>query len=122
MCQYDYDQPSFVAHSSPQARKRHRCDECRRFIEPGERYFRTSGKWDGLMQTFVMCVQCDKGRQLLVKECKGYLFQGVQEDLEEHARARLPWSMKAARLVIGMKRKWQRFDRAGLMNPKASLA
>lgn len=33
----------------------------------------------------------------------------------EHIDPALPWAMQAARVVVGMRRKWQRFDGTGLM-------
>ncbi len=40
------------------ARIRHVCSECRGWIEPGERYEKTWGIWDGDPGTFKTCPDC----------------------------------------------------------------
>ena len=42
----------FYRNSWHTAAKQHRCDDCNKSIEPGERYFRTEGKQDGEWFTF----------------------------------------------------------------------
>lgn len=55
----DIDGPSIVWESRPKAKKRHKCGECRGWIEPGETYWRVRGVWDGEAQTFLMCSDCE---------------------------------------------------------------
>ena len=57
-CDYDYEQPEFYRETHPVARKAHKCHECRHVIEPGETYFRASGKWDGSVSVHKMCQNC----------------------------------------------------------------
>ncbi len=61
MCLYvEYDDSTLLEHGHRRARKEHRCTECRRTIEPGERYeFWTSvgGDADGI-DTQKMCAHC----------------------------------------------------------------
>jgi hypothetical protein len=59
MCSCDGDGPSVMWDSRPKAKKRHRCSECRGWIEPGEVYWRVRGVWDGEPSTFAMCSDCD---------------------------------------------------------------
>lgn len=59
MCSCDGDGPSAFWESRPKAKKRHRCCECRGWIEPGETYWRVRGVWDGEAQTFSMCADCE---------------------------------------------------------------
>lgn len=59
MCSCGYDQPSAFWDSRPKAKKRHKCCECRGWIEPGEVYWRVRGVWDGAPQTFAMCADCE---------------------------------------------------------------
>jgi len=59
MCSCDNDGPSVMWESKPKAKKRHKCCECRGWIEPGEVYWRVRGVWDGEAQTFSMCADCD---------------------------------------------------------------
>lgn len=59
MCSCDGDGPSAMWESRPKAKKRHKCSECRGWIEPGEVYWRVRGIWDGDARTFAMCADCD---------------------------------------------------------------
>lgn len=118
MCMVDDDcMPEFYTERRPKARKQHRCGECRREIEPGERYMSANGKMDGEIFYEKMCLQCANAADLLNTYCGGYLFGGVAEDLSAHICYTLPWRMQAARAVVGMRRQWRRFDGSGLMTP-----
>jgi hypothetical protein len=58
-CYCDFDEgPEFFSTTSPVARRKHVCCECRGTINPGERYERSSGKWDGVFQVFKTCQRC----------------------------------------------------------------
>lgn len=103
------------------ARKEYQCYECRRVISIGERHRYISGKWEGSFDTYRICAHCSVGCDLLSRECQGFLLGGIEEDLREHVSEILPWSMQAARLVVGMRRKWRRFVGDGLM-PVPALA
>ena len=118
MCMIDHDESASVYSSRYQvARKNHKCEECNRIINVGEKYLYVFGVWGGDARAFKTCSHCEKGMQILTRKCGGYMHGGIYEDLFEHVRDILPWSMTAARLVIGMRRKWQRFDMSGLMKP-----
>ena len=58
MCECYDNVPDFYDASIVKARKPHRCCECLREIELGERYERASGKWDGDFETFATCGTC----------------------------------------------------------------
>ena len=107
--------PEFLSQYHPVAKKTHRCGECHRCIAPGEKYRYAAGKQDGDFWTAKICAHCELGAKLLDEQCGGFLFAGIQEDLEDHMHEILPWSYRAARIVAGMRRKWQRFDGTGLM-------
>lgn len=84
------------------------CDECRRPIAIGEMYLREKTIFEGEFSTWTVCPQCLIVRHWLQKECGGYLYGGLQEDLEEHlgeVDLRMWWGL--ARLVVGMRRQWQ---------------
>lgn len=66
MC--DCEMPSCCVEGTPRARKRHRCCECRGWIEAGERYELITGVWDGRGQSFKTCLQCSKLRNEVSKE------------------------------------------------------
>ena len=105
MCNLDYDPPTMYARSIVRARKQRRCGECRRMIGPGEKYHRTAGVWDGTVGVHVHCAHCERGVQLLQKECNGGVHGGVLDELSDHVDPALPWAMQAARTVVGMRRK-----------------
>lgn len=44
--------PKFYDERLVTARKPHKCCETGRIIQPGERYWRITGKWDGTVKTF----------------------------------------------------------------------
>lgn len=54
----DYDGPSVIRGSWPVARKQHQCCECGDAIEPGQKYERVVGCWDGRWDTFATCEIC----------------------------------------------------------------
>lgn len=115
MCMIDYsDGNDWYADSWPKARKSHKCIDCGRAIEVGERYLRAACGGDGSVTTQIQCAHCNGAAELLQKYCHGFVFGSVQEDLEEHIGG-YPWSMDAARRVVGMRRRWKRFRNAGLM-------
>ncbi len=118
MCSIDYydgETCDFYSVKNPKARKEHNCCECGRKINIGEKYYYHSGSWGGDFQTYKNCSHCDSGAKLLMENCNGYVFEGMQEDLKEHVHQSIPWAMKAARVVVGMKRKWKKFSGEGLM-------
>lgn len=52
------DTPEFYEETYPVAKKRHQCCECREVINPGEKYERVAGKWEGDFLTFKTCMTC----------------------------------------------------------------
>jgi hypothetical protein len=61
----DAERPTFCNVTRPKARKLHRCCECNSPIQPGDRYERISGKWDGDMGTYTTCLFCEALRDVL---------------------------------------------------------
>ena len=109
MCAYDYDEsciPEFFNEIQRKAKKEHKCGECRRTISPKEKYISISGKWDGEVNTHKICSHCEIATKLLMRECGGYLFNQVRDDLQEHIGYNYPWERDARRLVAGMRKKW----------------
>jgi hypothetical protein len=65
----------FYRRGTVTARKQHSCYECRRQIEPGERYERASGKCEGDFWTAGTCAECVEIRTALV--CGNYVEHGA---------------------------------------------
>lgn len=65
-------------------RKTHLCYECLRTIAIGERYVYDSQMYEGHLDRYITCWQCDVARAWLLKHCRGWLFGGVVVDIEQH--------------------------------------
>lgn len=113
MCMIDGAEGSeFGGHVHHKARKPHWCEECGREISCGERYRYASGKACGYFWTSKMCEHCEVAAAWLIKNCRGFVYAGVIEDLQEHAEQQFGM----LRLVVGAKRQWRSFaDPAKLM-------
>ena len=66
-CYCDGDRPSVVRVSTHNARKPHRCCECGRTIQPGERYENVWGIWSGSQDTFKTCHVCISLREYVTE-------------------------------------------------------
>jgi hypothetical protein len=119
MCRTGDDEQTILRSSTHKARIAHVCNECRRAIMPGESYASTFMVFEGLGHTFKVCAHCGVMCQWLVKNCDGYVFDQVIEDIDEHALAyekTLPEiSAALAALTNGAAKKWA--DPAGGLMP-----
>ena len=63
------------------ARKRHKCDECMRTIEPGEEYENYKGVSDGEWFVHKTCLGCARIRKQMFKHppACGFLHEAVEE-------------------------------------------
>lgn len=76
----DWDvMPVFSSTITPIAKKTHTCCECRDVISVGAKYERTSGKWDGHMDTHKTCLSCVEIRDHFA--CNGFIFGQLWHDL-----------------------------------------
>ena len=66
------------------ARKAHKCFECNRTIEPGEQYEYMTGLYHDHWDTFRTCAHCLAGRVFIERECHGWLYGAVLDDIIEH--------------------------------------
>ena len=66
------------------ARKPHKCHECNRVINIGERYMVERTVYEGEASTHKTCYDCKEKREWLSKECGGFLYGCVVEDFAEH--------------------------------------
>lgn len=122
-CACDFEMPSFFDVATPRARKAHRCDECRRTIEPGETYQRITGKWDGDIATYNRCAHCHAAivaiEELADKFdwCVCVSLGDARSQLRDFVREeRWPNTAPIGRVVVAMERRWKRFDGKGLMD------
>lgn len=67
------------------ARKQHKCKECSRRIEPGERYHYETFRSDGDFTQHKTCAHCMVLRNWLSAECAGWVYTCVVEDFFEHS-------------------------------------
>ena len=85
MCVYDYDTYEVFRRSTPTARRRHNCYECGRVVEPGERYERAVGLFDGRWDSMATCPRCLEARRFLDVVCHGqWLYGDIWEELYCH--------------------------------------
>ena len=111
------DYPDFFTSNLRKARKQHRCYECFRQIEAKEEYENVVGKWDGQISGYKTCSFCLVARKWLSKECGGYVYSCVLEDLREHWNDRYRMN-HLGKLIVGMNRKWDRVARNNFMRHK----
>lgn len=91
------------------ARKPHKCMECHRVIQAKEQYEHMVYKWDGEIVNRKLCLHCRVAENWLEKECHGFLYGRVQEDIVEHAESG-NYGMPLARLAVGMRRQWEKIN------------
>jgi hypothetical protein len=110
-CYCDTDgQASVYWPSRPIARKAHRCDECGRQIQPGERYERVRAVWDGDPQTCRTCVYCLGVRDSVdaVAQCfcwtHSYMLEDAMDWVRENKRRTPGIAMRVGRWIVEGKR------------------
>lgn len=112
MC-VDIDDPFEVFHDATRrARKPHHCCECGRDIGIGDQYWWSTGLFDGHWSTYHQCLHCVAAAEWLLQVCRGYLFEGILEDLEEHiSENAFPIrTLSLWRLAYWMRRDWRKDD------------
>ena len=111
----DGDSATVWRETSHRAAKAHKCAECSREIQPGERYWSVFAIWDGDPGTYKTCAHCRVGQDWLKRNCGGFMHQGLLEEMEEHAEEYPHLALGLLRIKVGIRRRWRRFDGAGLM-------
>ena len=113
MCMIDMlDGGSPTFHQEFVARREHLCGDCRRRIAPGERYTVAKGPYDGQWWRAKQCDHCRMATKWLIRQCNGFLYEGVLEDLEEHWNE--DWLLRShglGRLILGMRKQWQPYGK-----------
>jgi hypothetical protein len=97
------------------AAKAHKCYECRRQINTGERYHNAKVIYEGQPDEFKTCAHCTVGVAWLKHNCGGYMFGDVMEDIREHADEYPAIAKPIMDYVARMRRQWQRADGRGLL-------
>lgn len=110
MCAIEYAEPCDIWNETNvrAARKPAQCSECRRTITIGEPYRHIKALSDRHWYTSRQCQHCCVGADWLSAECKGYMLDGVADEIREHAEEYRDAGLW--RLVVGTKRRWQRPD------------
>lgn len=111
MCSIDYCDARDRVHTTThrRARKQHKCEECGRRIEAGERYRYTSGiDSDGFAFSHKLCSHCDVVAEWLVVNCGGWVRGGdeLYEDIRSHGEDCRRFDLY--RLAAGMRHQWVR--------------
>lgn len=109
MCMMDWcdDTVTMLSTSDPKARKAHKCAECGREIAVGEQYHVDRYVFEGRMTAHKTCAHCMVARDWLQKECGGWLFGSVEEDIGEHIGSH---GFGLMRIAHGMDVMWKRKD------------
>ena len=112
MCMADDcdDYVTVLSKDLPVARKSQKCGECYRKIEPGELYQRENAIFGGEFVSYITCKQCVVVRAWLSRQCGGFVYGGIGEDVEGHLQdymLPLPVRFGIARLVVGMRARWK---------------
>lgn len=120
MCSIDAEPADFCRSSKLVARVEHKCAECFRVIFPREIYRRTFGVWDGHPDTFKTCAHCLALQSWLLRECNSFLYGGLSEEIDDHAREyQSVWLWRGR---IGMRRKWRKRDGSLMQIPDISAS
>lgn len=111
MCMFDDGDgiATVLSERYPRAVKQHCCSECLRMIELGEQYTVERLVFDGSARTQKTCAHCKVARDWLLEECRGFLYNGVAEDIQEHA-INGEYGLRMRIIAVGIKRKWHRRD------------
>lgn len=88
-CFCDYEPAEFYHQATHTARKVHRCAECARAIQPGERYERVRAKWDGTVDTVRTCCRCTALRDHLAAHvpCFCWAHHSLLDDIRNEIEA-----------------------------------
>jgi hypothetical protein len=117
----DAEPAEFLTVQRHRARRTHKCSECRREIQIGERYQKISAVWDGEFSVTKTCSHCESAAAWLIERCGGYPIGMAREDLLSHWHEEGVRDFGLGRRIVGMKRGWKRHD-GGMMQVKASNA
>lgn len=103
-----YDKVTLLTQKRPVAVKVHKCDECGRDIEKGEKYLLESFVFEGQVSTHKTCRHCESVREYVCCHSMDGMFGygNVAEDISDMDDG----SWQTRLMLAGMKRKWKRKD------------
>lgn len=82
-CEPD-DVCTVLTKSNPTAKKKHKCNECRREIAPGEQYLRETTLFDGKIDTWKTCIDCQSIRKIFCND--GFFYGEIKSMLHDYVR------------------------------------
>lgn len=78
----DGESPEFFSENFHRARVPHTCCECRRPIPCGSKYLRSSGKWNGDVDSISTCEDCARIRRFFHAQSHSSSFGSLREDVK----------------------------------------
>lgn len=87
-CFCDFDAPSMFNARIVTARKQHKCGECARLIDTGDRYEYVCGIWSGRFETYKTCARCIAVREYVTAHvpCFCWCYTTMLLDADDHMR------------------------------------
>lgn len=107
---YD-DMVLVLSSNTPTAKKQHKCMECRRMIEPGEKYLLENYVWEGKFSSHKTCTHCQVVREFILQEDDVFYYGMIDDalwNLDSYGTNRS--AMLARLMTSGMHRQWKRRD------------
>lgn len=105
----DSEMVTMIGEDHHKARKPHKCAECCRTIQVGERYLCERFHFDSEFKVHKTCQHCEVARDWLRAECGGHVFGAVAEDIQEHTSNDY-YGFGLIRLNAGLSVQWLRRD------------
>lgn len=104
-CFCEYDAPDFYASRLVTASKQHKCSECSRAIQPGERYEYVVGKWGRTFDRFKTCARCLAVKEFVAASvpCFCWAHGNILDDCHQTAE---DYAHEAPGLLFGY---WRRY-------------
>ncbi len=120
MCSTEFEHCTWLGTTTQKTKKARACDECGRKISIGEVYVRAAYIYDRDFTVGICCEHCVSAMSWVLAHCGYEMSGGLYDELKEHVEERYT-ADGLLRLVVGMRRKWARFDGAGLMSVPAKI-
>lgn len=114
----DYDTSYTLTQKSVQARKSHKCSECKKVINRGDTYELFKGVWDGKIETYKTCLDCVSLRDTFFCD---WIFTNLWDDFIDYVWEDGISFDNISKLTLGAKEHvykiienyWDRLDESG---------